>query len=76
MKKSYVDQAVSEIIGAARNHAQAYRFNDDMIRRYGLPKDVFSLIHDLAYHHSGRDIWDYVRRAQAILRLENHEGEI
>ena len=45
-------------------------FNEDDIRRSGLPKDVFGILHDLAYHHQGRDVWDYVRRAQAALRSD------
>jgi hypothetical protein len=43
-------------------------FNDDMIRRSGLPKDVMELVHDLAYHRHGRDVWGYVARAHEILR--------
>lgn len=42
-------------------------FNDDMIRRSGLPPDVMSLLHDLCYHHEGRDVWSYVNRAQLAL---------
>lgn len=44
------------------------KFNDNMIRRTGLPKDVMCLIHDLCYHHDGRDVYNYVERAQAILK--------
>jgi len=49
------------------------RFNDDMIKRTGLSRDVFSLLHDLAYHCEARDegeepaVWSYMRRAQHIL---------
>lgn len=42
-------------------------FNDDMIRRVGLPRDVMSLLHDLCYHYEGRDVWSYVNRAQLAL---------
>ena len=51
-------------------YKQAPPFTDDDIRRTGLPKDVFGILHDLAYHHEGRDVWDYVKRAQAALRKE------
>jgi hypothetical protein len=44
-------------------------FNDDMIRRIGLPRDVMGLIHDLCYHHEGRDVDGYVKRAQRILSV-------
>lgn len=44
------------------------RFNDDMIRRRDLPVDCFLLLHDLCYHHEGRDVNGYVLRAQKILR--------
>ena len=47
------------------------RFNEDQIRRVGLPMDVFGLIHDLCYHHDGRDVNNYVERAQAILRAND-----
>jgi len=43
-------------------------FSEDDIRRDGLPADVFGLLHDLCYHHDGRDVWNYVRRAQEMLR--------
>jgi hypothetical protein len=53
----------------------AARFNDNAIRRSAnsMPRDVFELLHDLCYHTEGREtrgigIWDYVRRAQEILR--------
>jgi hypothetical protein len=44
------------------------RFNDDLIRRDDLPRDVFEIIHDLCYHVPSRDINSYVRRAQEALR--------
>ena len=49
------------------------RFNEDMIRRgvsHGddIPADAMALIHDLCYHHDGRDVWSYVERAQQILK--------
>lgn len=44
------------------------RFNEDQICRNDLPRDVFVLLHDLCYHHDGRDVWNYVERAQNILR--------
>lgn len=44
------------------------KFTEDDIRREGLPVDVFRLIHDLCYHHDGRDVWNYVKRAQEILK--------
>jgi len=43
-------------------------FTEDDIRRNDLPRDVFVILHDLCYHHEGRDVWDYVRRAQDALR--------
>jgi cephalosporin hydroxylase len=42
-------------------------FNEDRICRNDIPKDVFGLIHDLAYDHEGRDRWQYRDRAQALL---------
>lgn len=50
-------------------------FNDDMIKRDDLPLDAHRLIHDLCYHHSGRDVQTYVSRAQEILSspVELHE---
>lgn len=48
------------------------RFNEDMIRRTGLPADVFGLIHDLCYDHEGRDREQYKTRAQEILKSETH----
>ena len=53
------------------------KFNDEMIKRERshalgpLPIDAFELIHDIAYHHDGRDVDSYVRRAQEILRYPN-----
>jgi hypothetical protein len=44
------------------------KFTEDQIRRTDLPHDVFGLIHDLCYHHDGRDVNNYVQRAQDILR--------
>lgn len=46
------------------------RFNEDMIRRGKIPHDIFSILHDLCYHHEGRDVWDYVRRAQEALKRD------
>jgi hypothetical protein len=43
-------------------------FNDNQIRRWDLPEDARSLIHDLCYHVSSRDIRYYVERAQEIMR--------
>lgn len=43
-------------------------FNDEMIHRHDLPQDAFELIHDLCYHIASRDVIDYVRRAQKILK--------
>lgn len=43
-------------------------FNENMIKREGLPIDVFRIIHDLCYHHDGRDIASYVKQARKILR--------
>lgn len=48
-------------------------FNEDMIARSDLPKDAHQLIHDLAYHHDGRNICDYVTRAQVILKTPNSD---
>lgn len=45
-----------------------FYFNEDMIRRRRLPADVAALVHDLCYHHDGRNVWTYVRRAQEILK--------
>jgi hypothetical protein len=44
------------------------KFNEEMIKREGLPVDVFRLIHDLCYHHAGRDVASYVKRARQILK--------
>jgi len=46
----------------------AKEFTEDQIRRTDLPHDVFDLVHDLCYHHEGRDVSNYVARAQQILR--------
>jgi hypothetical protein len=46
------------------------RFNEDMIRRRGLPADGRGLIHDLCYDHEGRDRKQYQRRAQEIMKAE------
>jgi hypothetical protein len=51
-------------------------FNEDDIKRTGLPADVFGLLHDLSYHINGnlRGTLDnaafenYVTRAQIILK--------
>lgn len=51
-------------------------FNEDMIERDGLPKDVFGLIHDLCYHHDGRDVNNYVQRAQEILKTPSHQERV
>lgn len=45
-------------------------FNDDMIRRSGLPRDVMGLIHDLCYHVPSRGVEGYVKRAQRILSVD------
>lgn len=42
-------------------------FTEDSIRRSDLPRDVFQLLHDLAYDHEGRDRWQYRSRAQEAL---------
>jgi len=49
------------------------RFTDDSIRRKDLPRDVFELLHDICYHHEGRDVGDYVKRAQAALSAASSE---
>ena len=59
--------------------SRAAVFTDDSIRRDDLPRDVFELLHDICYHHDGRDVGDYVRRAQAALSVappetESHHG--
>ena len=51
-------------------------FNEDQIKRDGLPVDVFGLLHDLCYHVDNdmrgtldeRAVANYVERARAILR--------
>jgi hypothetical protein len=43
-------------------------FNEDMIVRVDLPRDVFELLHDLAYDHQGRERFQYRARAQKILK--------
>lgn len=48
-------------------------FNDDMIRRGGLPSDVMGLIHDLCYHHDGRSVRAYVSRAREILKAPGND---
>lgn len=53
-------------------------FNEDQIRRTGLPQDVMGLIHDLCYHVNNnlrgtmnkRAVENYVVRAQNILKKE------
>ena len=52
------------------------RFTDDDIVRRGLPHDVFGLLHDIAYHHYGRDPFDYMRRARACLKQGNPVIEV
>jgi len=47
------------------------RFNEDLIRRTDLPRDVMLLIHDLAYDNPWRNRTSYKIRAQAILRRKN-----
>lgn len=51
----------------AEKHKRKKRFNDDLIRRRDIPVDCFMLLHDLCYHHEGRDVQSYVLRAQQIL---------
>jgi hypothetical protein len=51
-------------------------FNDDMIHRSDLPEDVFGLLHDLCYHHDGRDVSDYVSRAREILRRHDRHLKV
>ncbi len=51
-------------------------FTGDDIRRVGLPPDVFRLLYDLCYHHGGRDVQDYVRRAQALLMAVQSSDEM
>lgn len=46
------------------------KFTEDDIVRTDLPKDVFELIHDLAYDHEGRDRSNYKTRAQEILKRQ------
>jgi len=55
-------------IGTLRKMDQ---FHDDMIRRRGLPKDAFALIHDLAYDEESRDRETYRQRAQRILKAKD-----
>lgn len=43
-------------------------FNDDMIRRDDLPRDVMVLLHDLAYYHDGQNVNYYMEGAQRILK--------
>lgn len=31
------------------------------------------LIHDLCYHHENRDVWNYVNRARAILKVDRND---
>jgi hypothetical protein len=52
------------------------RFNEDMIRRRGLPQDVRELIHDLCYDHEGRDRKNYQRRAQEIMKREKSPSPV
>jgi hypothetical protein len=62
------DYQFAEAYAAWLGAPDVARFNDDDIRREGLPEDVFGLLHDLAYHRYGRDIYSYVSGAQEILR--------
>lgn len=56
-------------------------FNEDQIKRTGLPQDVMGLIHDLCYHVNNnlrgtmdkRAIENYCGRAQEILKIANCE---
>ena len=50
------------------------RFTEADIKRTDLPRDAFLLIHDLCYHHDGRNVYTYVRAAQEILRKSNGEA--
>jgi hypothetical protein len=50
------------------------KFTEDDIRRDDLPRDVFELIHDLAYDHEGRERFQYRKRAQAILKSRGRVG--
>lgn len=49
-------------------------FNEDMIARTDIPRDVFGLIHDLAYDHKGRERFQYRSRAQKLLMSANYCG--
>ena len=65
---SEVERETLERAAKSIDNRPEYRFSEDDIRRDGLPKDVFGLLHDLCWHHDGRDVWNYVRRAQEMLR--------
>lgn len=62
MLKSKITQSTKISSESARE------FNEDLIVRGDLPRDVFELIHDLAYDHEGRDRSNYMHRAQKILQ--------
>lgn len=59
-------------------------FNEDQIRRTGLPQDVMGLIHDLCYHVNNnlrgtmdeRAVENYCGRAQEILREKTQDTEL
>ena len=55
--------------------AKPKRFNEDMITRTDIPHDVFTLIHDLAYDHEGRDRFQYRTRAQQLLMASNRANQ-
>lgn len=66
----FVANTVQEVEAAGIDSEHA-EFNEDMIVRRRLPADVRSLLHDLCYHHRGRDVFGYVRRAQDILKRKH-----
>ena len=46
------------------------KFNEDLIRRRRLPKDVRQLLHDLCWHMAKTPVESYVKRAQEIMMRE------
>lgn len=54
----------------SRSDEPCFVFDDDMIRRGDLPRDVMGLIHDLCYHVESRGVEGYVKRAQRILSVD------
>jgi hypothetical protein len=69
------DYEFAEAYAAWLGASDVARFSDDEIRREGLPEDVFELLHDIAYHLPGRNVYGYVSRAQEILRSTEFPAE-